>query len=115
MDGQYYLEGGYTDNTPLRPLFENPDVDDILVIDFTDYDYHTEIEKIYRKNLLVFAMNTIDMNLLISNIQWGLPNKAILSQAILINQLLESLGNSSMEIGEKTYYHKPMFVLTPKN
>jgi predicted acylesterase/phospholipase RssA len=115
INGNYYLEGGYTDNTPLRPLFENPEVDEIVAIDFTDYDYHAEIESLYKKNMLVFALNTIDMNLLISNIQWGLPNKAILSQAIFINQLLETNGESSMDIGGKTYYHKPLHILTPKN
>jgi predicted acylesterase/phospholipase RssA len=115
MDGQYYLEGGYTDNTPLRPLFKNPEVDEIVAIDFTDYDYHSEIERIYRKSFLVFGLNSIEMNLLISNIQWGLPNSAILSRAVLINQLLETLNEPSMEIDGKTYYHKPLHVLTPRN
>ena len=30
VNGQYYLEGGYIDNTPLRALFEDPDVDEIV-------------------------------------------------------------------------------------
>lgn len=112
---QYHLEGGYTDNTPLRPLFENPDVDEIIAIDFTDYHYHEEMEKIYNKNILVFALNSIEMNLLFNNIQWGLPNKAILNQAILINQLLEKIDQPSIEIEGKTYYHKPLHILKPKN
>lgn len=115
MDDQYYLEGGYTDNTPLRSLFENPDVDEIIAVDFTDYDYHTELDKIYGKNLLVFALNSIEMNLLISDIQWGLPNSAVLSQAVFINKLLQTLDKPSIEIDGKTYYHKPLHILTPKN
>lgn len=115
MDDQYFLEGGYTDNTPLRSLFEDPDVDEIIAVDFTDYDYHAELDKIYKKNVLVFALNSIEMNLLFNNIQWGLPNKAILAQATMINQFLEKMGQSSIEINGKTYYHKPLHILTPKN
>ena len=115
MDDQYFLEGGYTDNTPLRSLFEDPDVDEIIAVDFTDYDYHAELDKIYKKNVLVFALNSIEMNLLFNNIQWGLPNKAILAQATVINQFLEKMGQSSIEINGKTYYHKPLHILTPKN
>jgi predicted acylesterase/phospholipase RssA len=115
IEGDYYLEGGYTDNTPLRPLFENPDVDEIVAIDFTNYDYHAELDKLYRKNLMVFALNSIDMNLLVNNIQYGLPNRTILSQAIFINQLLEALDKPSLDIDGKTYYHKPLHILTPEN
>lgn len=115
IDDQYHLEGGYTDNTPLRSLFEDPDVEEIIAVDFTDYDYHEEIESIYKKNSLVFALNSIEMNLLVNNIQWGLPNKSILAQATRINQFLEKLGESSVELGGKTYYHKPVHVLAPKN
>lgn len=115
MNGEYYVEGGYTDNTPLRTLFENPEVDEIIVIDFTDYDYHAELDRIYGKNLLMMTLNSIDMNLLLSNIQWGLPNKAILSQAAMINQILEALGKQSMEVSSKTYYRKPLRILAPYN
>jgi predicted acylesterase/phospholipase RssA len=115
MDGQYYLEGGYTDNTPLRTLFEDPQVDEIIAIDFTDYDYHTAIEKAYKKATLIFLANSIEMNLLVSDIQWSLPNAAVLSQAVFINQLLESLGKSSLKVDGKIYYHKPLHILKPKN
>jgi len=115
MDGQYYLEGGYVDNTPLRTLFEDPDVDEIIAIDFTDYDYHAAVDNAYRKMSLIFLANSIDMNLLVSDIQWSLPNTAVLSQAVFINQLLETLDKASLEIAGKTYYHKPLHVLRPKN
>ena len=115
MNDQYYLEGGYTDNTPLRTLFADPAVDEIIAVDFTNYDYHTEIEKIYRQNSLVFIGNSIEMNLLVNDIQWGLPNRAILSQAILINELLKSLNKPSIEIDGKTYYRKPLHILRPEN
>lgn len=115
MDGQYYLEGGYTDNTPLRSLFEDAEVDEIIAIDFTDYDYHTAIEKAYKKGALVFLSNSIEMNLLVSDIQWNLPNIAILSQAAFINQLLEALDKTSIDVNGKTYYHKPLHILKPKN
>ncbi|MCB0209310.1 MAG: patatin-like phospholipase family protein [Anaerolineae bacterium] len=115
LDNVYHLEGGYTDNTPLRSLFENPDVDEIIAVDFTDYDYHQEIDRIYKKNALVFALNSIEMNLLVNNIQWGLPNKAILAQANRINKILEKIGQSSIEIEGKTYYHKPLHILNAQN
>ncbi|MFN8457119.1 MAG: hypothetical protein U0401_21055 [Anaerolineae bacterium] len=115
MDGQYYLEGGYTDNTPLRRLFENPEVEEILAVDFTDYDYHAELEKIYQQNMLMLAPNSIEMNLIVSDIQLSLPNNAVLSQAVFINQMLHSLGKSSLQVGDKTYYYKPLRILKPKN
>jgi predicted acylesterase/phospholipase RssA len=115
MDGQYYLEGGYTDNTPLRTLFEDPQVEEIIAIDFTDYDYHSAVENAYKKGALVFLSNSIEMNLLVSDIQWSLPNIAVLSQAAFINQLLETLDRPSMEVNGKTYYRKPLHILKPKN
>lgn len=115
VDGQYLLEGGYVDNTPLRALFEDPEVDEIVAIDFTDYDYHTALEKAYNKLSLVMLSNSIEMNLLVSDIQWNLPNTAVLSQATFINQLLETLGKPSIELAGKTYYHKPLHILRPKN
>lgn len=115
MDGQYYLEGGYTDNTPLRSLFADAEVDEILAVDFTDYDYHAELEKIYGQNSLMLAPNSIEMNLVVSDIQLSLPNNAVLSQAVFINGMLHSLGKSSLEVAGKTYYYKPLHILKPKN
>jgi predicted acylesterase/phospholipase RssA len=115
MDGEFYLEGGYIDNTPLRTLFADPEVDEIIAMDFTDYDYHTALENAYRKTALILLATSIDMNLLVSDIQWSLPNTSVLSQAAFINQLLEVLDKPSMEIGGKTYYHKPLHILRPKN
>ncbi|MGD8463457.1 MAG: hypothetical protein PVI09_06290 [Anaerolineae bacterium] len=115
VDGQYCLEGGYIDNTPLRTLFQDPDVDEIIVVDFTDYDYHSALDRAYGKLSLVMLSNSIDMNLLVSDIQWNLPNTAILSQAIFINQLLETLDRPSIEVSGKIYYHKPLHILKPKN
>jgi len=115
MDGQFYLEGGYTDNTPLRSLFEDPKIKEIIVIDFTDYDYHTALENAYKSSMFTFAKTSIDMNLLVSDIQWCLPNISILSQAIFINRLLETLEKPTLELDGKTYYHKPLHILKPKN
>jgi predicted acylesterase/phospholipase RssA len=115
MDGKYYLEGGYTDNTPLRSLFEDPEVDEIIAVDFTNYDYHTALENAYKSPMFAFAKTSIDMNLLVSDMQWCLPNISVLSQAILINRLLESLKKPSIEIDGKTYFHKPLHILKPKN
>jgi predicted acylesterase/phospholipase RssA len=115
MDGKFYLEGGYTDNTPLRSLFEDPEVEEIIAVDFTDYDYHTALENAYKSPMFAFAKTSIDMNLLVSDMQWCLPNISILSQAVFINKLLESLGKESLEIDGKTYYRKPLHILKPKN
>ena len=115
MNDQYYVEGGYTDNTPLSSLFENPEVEEIIAIDFTDYDYHAELDKIYGQLPLVLGLNSIEMNLLVNDIQWGLLNIAVLSHATFINQLLNTLNKSSLEIAGKPYYYKPLHILRPKN
>lgn len=115
IDGQYYLEGGYIDNTPLRSLFENPDVEEIIVVDFTNYDFHTALDNAYKSPMFAFALNSIDMNLIVSDIQWCLPNISVLSQAIFINQLLETLDKPSIEINSKTFYYKPLHILKPNN
>ncbi len=115
MDGDYYMEGGYMDNTPMRTIFEDPDVDEIIAVDFTDYDYHAEIEKVYATNALTLPLNSIDMHLLVSDIQLMLPNSKVFTQAALINKMLASMGKESIEIDGKTYYHKPLHVLKPKN
>lgn len=115
MEGKFYLEGGYTDNTPLRSLYEDPEVEEIIAVDFTDYNYHKALENAYKSPMFAFAKTSIDMNLLVSDMQWCLPNISILSQAAFVNKLLESLGKASIEIDGKTYYYKPLHILKPKN
>jgi len=115
MNGKFYLEGGYIDNTPLRSLFEDPGVEEIIAVDFTDYDYHTALENAYKSSMFAFAKTSIDMNLLVNDMQWCLPNISILSQAVFINRLLESLGKTSLELDGKTFFHKPLHILKPKN
>ena len=115
MDGDYYLEGGYLDNTPLRTMFQDPKVEEIILVDFTDYDYHAEMEKIYGKSSFLLLLNSIDTNLVVSDIQLSLPNVVIINQAVLINKLIAATGRDSMEIEGKTYYHKPLHILKPKN
>jgi len=115
IEDEYYVEGGYLDNTPMRPVFEDPDVEEIIAIDFTDYDYHRELEKIYGSQMFTLPFNAIDMHLLVSDMQFTLPNMKIFSQAQLINRLLETMGKESIEIDGRTYYRKPVHILRPKN
>jgi predicted acylesterase/phospholipase RssA len=115
IDGDYYLEGGYLDNTPLRTMFEDPDVDEIIAVDFTDYDYHAELEKLYSTQVFTLPLNSIDMHLLVSDIQLSLPNAKIFTEANRINRMLEAVGKTSMDLDGKTYYRKPIHVLRPKN
>ena len=115
IDGDYYLEGGYMDNTPLRTMFEDPEVDEIIAVDFTDYDYHSELKKLYATQLFTLPLNSIDTLLLVSDIQLCLPNIKIFDQARRINQLIEKVGRSPVELDGKTYFHKPIHVLRPKN
>ena len=112
---EYYLEGGYMDNTPLRTIFENPLVDEIIAVDFTDYDYHKEIDSIYKNHPFAFILNGIEMNLLVNDLQLSLPNIKIFTQATLINRLLETFQRESIDIDGKTYYRKPLHVLKPRN
>jgi predicted acylesterase/phospholipase RssA len=115
IGGEYYVEGGYLDNTPLRPLFEDPEVDEIIAIDFTDYDYHAELDKNYESRVFTLPFNSIDMYLLVSDIELTLPNKKIFTHAMLVNRMLEAVGKASMEIDGKTYYRKPLHILRPHN
>lgn len=115
IDGEYFVEGGYLDNTPLRTLFEDPDVDEIIAVDFTDYDYHAELDKVYGKQLFTLPLNSIDMHLLVSDIQLTLPNRKIFAQAALINGMLAKIGKKSAEIEGRTYYRKPLHIMRPKN
>lgn len=113
--GDYHIEGGYLDNTPLRTLFEDDDVDEIIAVDFTDYDYHRELDKLYRSMAFTLPFNSIDIYLLVSDIQLTLPNARVFAQATLINEMLKVLGKASAEIGGKRYYAKPLHVLKPKD
>jgi len=115
IDQEYYIEGGYMDNTPLRSLFTDPAVDEIVAIDFTDYDYDRELKKLYDSQILTLPLNSIDMHILTSDMELTLSNKKIFSQVSLINKLIEATGKDSIEIEGKTYYHKPVHILRPKN
>ena len=115
MDGDYYVEGGYVDNVPMRTLFDDPEVDEIIAVDFTDRDYHRELEAIYGKNPLMLLLNSIDMNLLVTDIQMNLPGGVVLRHAQLVNRILEAAGKSCIEIDGRVYHHKPVRVLKPRN
>jgi predicted acylesterase/phospholipase RssA len=115
IDGEYYVEGGYLDNTPMRTVFDNPDVDEIIAIDFTDYDFHRVLDKLYRSQIFTLPLNAIDMHLLISDMQLTLPNQRVFAQARLVNGLLEAAGTKSATIDGRTWHHKPLHVLKPKN
>jgi predicted acylesterase/phospholipase RssA len=115
MQGDYYVEGGYIDNIPLRTLFDDPEVDEIIAVDFTDRDYHADIEQAYGKNPLMLLLNSIDMNLLVTDVQMNLAGIGILRQAMLINRMIEASGRSALEIDGRTYHFKPIRVLKPRN
>lgn len=108
--GAYYSAGriSRSSGTPAR-------VDEIIAIDFTDYDYHTALDKAYNKLSLLMLANSIEMNLLVSDIQWSLPNTSVLSQATFINQLLETVDRPSIEVAGRTYHYKPLHIPRPKN
>jgi len=115
IDGEYHMEGGYMDNTPLATMFADPEVEEIIAVDFTDYDYQTELAKLYATQVFTLPLNSIDMLLLVSDIQLTLPNIKIFTEAHAINRILEAVGKTSIEIDGKTFYHKPIHVLKPKN
>jgi predicted acylesterase/phospholipase RssA len=115
IDDEYFIEGGYIDNTPMRTIFEDPSVDEIIAIDFTNFDYHRELEAIYASSTFTLPLNSIDMLLLVSDLQLTLPNAKIFTQAALINAMLEEAGKESMTVGGRTYYRKPLHILRPKD
>ena len=100
---------------PMRTLFEDPQVDEIVTIDFTDYDYRTDLDSLYRTQILTLPFNSIDMYLLVSDVELGLPDKKIFSQAMLLNKLLASIGKDAVDIDGRTYSREPIHVLRPKN
>ena len=115
IDGEYFIEGGYLDNTPLAGIFQNPDVDEIIAVDFTDYDYHRELEKMYRSTIFTLPVTSIDTHLLVSDLELTLPNKRIFAQAELVNRMLEAMGKKSIDIEGRTWWRKPIHVLRPHN
>jgi predicted acylesterase/phospholipase RssA len=114
IDGEYFIEGGYIDNTPMRTIFEDPEVDEVIAIDFTDFDYHRELEQVYASSVFTLPFNSIDMLLLVSDLQLTLPNAKIFTQAAMINAMLETMGKDKAEIGGRTYYRKPLHILRPR-
>jgi predicted acylesterase/phospholipase RssA len=115
IDGDYYVEGGYLDNTPMATLFQDPDVDAIIACDFTDYDYHGELDKLYRSSVFTLPFNSIDTHLLVSDMQLTLPNRRIFAEAERINAMLAAAGRTSLTVDGRTWYAKPIHVLRPKN
>jgi predicted acylesterase/phospholipase RssA len=115
MDGEYYLEGGYLDNTPMRALFEDSEVEEIILVDFTDCHYLAQLEKMYDGSSFLMLLNGIGMNLLVSDIELSLANIGVINQAVRINKLLQATGKDSIELDGKTFYHKPLHVLKPKD
>lgn len=115
IDGEYHIEGGYMDNTPMRSLFTDPEVDEIIAIDFTDYDYHRELERLYHSQIFTLPFNGIDMYILASDMGLTLPNKKVFAQSMLIDRFLEMMGKDSLEIDGKTYYRKPIHILKPRD
>ncbi len=115
IDGDYFIEGGYLDNTPMASIFQNPEVDEIIAVDFTDYDYHAELEKIYRSSVFTLPLTGIDTHLLVSDLQLTLPNKRIFAGAELVNRMLEAMGKDSIEIEGRSWVRKKVHVLRPKN
>jgi len=96
-------------------LFEDETVDEVIAVDFTDYDYHRELDKLYQSKSWLLPINSIDTHLLVSDMQLSLPNARVFSQAKLINDMLAAMGQQSAEIGGKRYYAKPLHVLRPKD
>lgn len=115
IDGDYFIEGGYLDNTPLSGLFQNPEVDEIIAVDFTEYDYHGELAKIYSSNVFTLPLTGIDTHLLVSDLQLTLPNKRIFAQAELVNRMLEAMGKDHLQIEGRTWWRKKIHVLRPNN
>ncbi len=115
IDGDYFIEGGYLDNTPMASIFQNPEVDEIIAVDFTDYDYHAELEKVYRSSVFTLPLTGIDTHLLVSDLQLTLPNKRIFAGAELVNRMLEAMGKDSIELDGRTWTRKKVHVLRPKN
>lgn len=115
IDGDYYIEGGYLDNSPMRTLFEDDDVDEIIAVDFTDYDYHRELDKLYHSSSFFLPLNSIDTHLLVSDMQLTLPNAKAFSHAQLINRMLSAMGKRSAEIDGRHYFAKPLHILRPKD
>ena len=90
-------------------------MDEIIAVDFTDYDYHRELDKLYRSKSFTLPFNSIDTHLLVSDMQLTLPNTRIFAQATLINEMLKAMGKQNAEIGGKRFFAKPLHVLRPKD
>lgn len=112
----YRIDGGYTKNSPLKPIFQNPDIKKILLIDFTHYEKYKEtIERCYRSNPLQFFDNFMEMLELSMQISFDACNRTQLDAAFSFNDLIRDMEGQKLVLKGHTYVYKEVIKLEPKN
>jgi predicted patatin/cPLA2 family phospholipase len=109
----YLLDGGYTNNAPLSPLFADDNVEQILVLDYSNHNYFHDFENLYGRGPLTYMQNLMDMRLLEKKVAFDMGSGSDIGPAVLINSLLQAIGKKSITLGGRRLVHKPIYVLRP--
>jgi predicted acylesterase/phospholipase RssA len=116
INGTYYIDGGYSKNTPMKNLFHNPDVKSIIIIDYTNYQkYSQTIDECYRPNPFNFFENLSEMQELAMQISFDACNRTQLESALFLNNLIKDSPKQQLTIKGKSYVYKEIFSLSPVN
>jgi predicted patatin/cPLA2 family phospholipase len=116
INGKYYIDGGYTKNSPLKSIFMNTDVKSILLIDFTNYrEYDNKFDRCYSPNPMRFFDNFLEMQELSLQISFDACNKTQLESALFLNNLISQLDQQVLKVKNQTYVYKEIFTLKPEN
>lgn len=100
----------------MKNLFMNPDVKEMILIDFTHYQkYDDTIDKCYQPNPIRFMDNFIEMQELSMQISFDACNKTQLESALFLNNLISETKKQVLTVNKKSYVYKKIHALEPKD
>jgi predicted acylesterase/phospholipase RssA len=115
IDGDYFIEGGYLDNTPLAHAVRRRRGRRNHCRRLHRLRLSPRTRQALQSSTFSLPFTSIDTHLLVSDMQLSLPNTRVFAQAKLINDMLKAMGKKSVDIDGKRYYAKPLHVLRPKD
>lgn len=118
VNGHYCIDGGYSRNSPMKLLFNNDEVEAIILIDFTNYrKYQEVIDRAYYSTIfnLNYVQNFMDMLSLSMQVSFDACNRTQIDSALFFNNLIKDSGKKTLKIKDRTYYYKEIFTLKPEN
>lgn len=118
INGHYCIDGGYSRNSPMKTLFNNEEVDAIILIDFTSYrKYQEVIDKAYEFNFfnLNYLQNFMDMLSMSTQVSFDACNRTQIESALFFNNVIKDSGKKTLKIKDKTFVYKEIFELKPES